>query len=538
MKRSPRKGSARRGATSRLDAVTLKLFHHLLGAIPEEMGIVLRRTAFSINIKERLDFSCAITGADGALVAQASHIPVHLGSAHLTAAMLMERLPLERGDVVLVNDPWAGGTHLPDITLFAPVFAARGARPAFGLLVRAHHADVGGANPGSMGPALDLFGEGLVIPPVKLVRGGVLQQELLDIVLANTRAPDERRGDLLAQLAAIRHGSARLGALLQEVGATRLAAAATALRTHARLSAEALIARMKPGRHSARASLDGPGTPLIALTLARRGRRLSVDFTGTSAQVAEPLNANRAITTSAVFYVLRLLLDPELPANSGCLDALDFELPEGTLINARRPAAVAGGNVETSQRLVDVLLEAMRRALGVDLPAASQGSMNNFTAGGVRTDGSAWTFYETLGGGAGASRDAPGESGLQVHMTNTLNSPIEALEAAFPVRVRAYHFRSASGGAGAACGGDGLVREFEFLTPAQVTLLATRRREGAAGAAGGAAGTPGADVVLDAAGARRPLAGSATIARGARVRIETPGGGGFGRAPFRRRARL
>lgn len=535
MSKSARRKAARSATPRALDAVTLRLFHHLLGAIPEEMGIVLRRTAFSINIKERLDFSCAVTGREGALVAQASHIPVHLGSAHLTAAMLMERLTLARGDVVLVNDPWAGGTHLPDITLFAPVFALGGAEPAFGLLVRAHHADVGGANPGSMGPALDLFGEGLVIPPVKLVRGGVLQQEVLDIVLANTRTPEERRGDLLAQLAAIRHGEARLGALMQDVGASRLAVAATALRQHARRSAEALIARMKPGRHRAEGCMDGPGTPVIAVTLARRGRRLTVDFSGTSPQVAEPLNANRAITTSAVFYVLRLLLDPALPANSGCLDPLDLVLPEGSLVNARRPAAVAGGNVETSQRLVDVLLEAMRRALGVDLPAASQGTMNNFTAGGVRADGSAWTFYETLGGGAGASAGRSGESGLQVHMTNTLNSPIEALEAAFPVRVRAYHLRAGSGGDGAARGGDGLVREFEFLTPAQVTMLATRRREGAAGAAGGSAGASGVDSVLDASGAARPLAGSSAIARGARVRIETPGGGGFGRAASRRR---
>lgn len=520
-----------------LDAVSLKLYQHLLGAIPEEMGIVLRRTAFSINIKERLDFSCALTGSDGALVAQASHIPVHLGSAHLTAAMLLERVVMERGDVLIVNDPWAGGTHLPDITLFAPVFAAKGRKPAFGLLVRAHHADIGGATPGSMGPAIDLFGEGLVIPPVKLVRRGVVQSEVLDFVLANTRTPEERRGDLIAELAAVRHGAARLQALIAGVGGHELERVCVALRSHARRSAEALISRMKRGRHQAEATMDGPGTPKIVVSLARQGRRLRVDFTGTDPQVAEPINANRAITTSAVFYVLRLLLDRELPANSGCLDPVDVILPEGSLVHARRGAAVAGGNVETSQRLVDVLMSVMHQALDVELPAASQGTMNNFTAGGVRADGSAWTFYETLGGGAGGMAESDGESGLQVHMTNTLNSPIEALEAAFPVRVRAYHLRAESGGAGQARGGDGLVRSFEFLAPAQVTMLATRRSEGAAGVRGGNPGRPGKDTLHEPGKKERPLHGSESIAAGTSVRIETPGGGGFGRAPSRQRRR-
>ena len=520
-----------------LDAVELRLHQNLLSAIPEEMGLRLRRAAFSPNIKERLDFSCALTGRDGALVAQASHIPVHLGSAHLTAGHILAALGPQRGvdalapgDMVLLNDPWAGGTHLPDITLFAPVFCARSKIADFGVLVRAHHADIGGAHPGSMGPALDLYGEGLVSPPVRLFRHGVLQQELLAMVLANTRTPDERQGDLLAQAAAVRHGVERVQELVRDQGAARLQRAVQALRRHAARSTKALLRQMRGGRHSASLLLDGPESPRLRVVLQRTPRGLRVDFTGTDPQVAAPLNANRAITISCLFYVLRLLLDRDLPTNSGCLDPVEVILPEGSLLNARRPAAVAGGNVETSQRVVDLLFLALQKAWPGRLPACSQGTMNNLTVGGVRADGRAWTFYETLGGGAGASADGPGESAVQVHMTNTLNTPVEALEAAFPVRITRYHLRTGSGGAGENRGGDGLVREMELLEPAQVTVLATRRESGAPGANGGGTGKPGEDCVIDPDGRMAPLLSSVAGKRGTRVRISTPGGGGYGAA--------
>ncbi|MSR75306.1 MAG: hydantoinase B/oxoprolinase family protein [Planctomycetes bacterium] len=520
----------------RPDLLELRLFQDLLAAIPEEMGVRLRRAAFSPNIKERLDFSCALTGRDGGLVAQASHIPVHLGSAHLTARHLLEALEFEPGDMVLLNDPWAGGTHLPDITLFAPVFVGREKTAAFGVLVRAHHADIGGATPGSMGPALDLFGEGLVIPPVKLLRRGRLQDDVLQFVLANTRTPEERRGDLLAQMAAVTHGVDRLRELVEDHGTAVLDAAVAALRSHAARSTRTLLRRLRPGCHEATLLLDGIGSPRLWVRLQRVGGKLRVDFTGTDAQIAAPLNANRAITVSCLFYVLRLLLDHGLPTNAGCLDPVEIVLPEGSLLNARRPAAVAGGNVETSQRVVDLLLLAFAKALPGEIAACSQGTMNNLTVGGLRSDGSAWTFYETLGGGAGASADGPGADGLQVHMTNTLNTPVEALEAAFPVRVTRYHLRDGSGGDGLHHGGEGLVREMEMLEPAQVTILATRRKSGAPGLAGGGVGKPGRDTLLRQSGQATSLDGSVHLEAGESVRIETPGGGGYGK-PIPRRAR-
>ena len=516
-----------------LDAIELQAFRHLLAAIPEEMGVLLRRSAFSPNIKERLDFSCALAGPDGDLAAQASHIPVHLGSVHVTGSHLLEHVEMQPGDLVLLNDPYRGGTHLPDVTVYAPVFLEGGARtkPTMGVLCRAHHADVGGAWPGSMGPVRDVHGEGLIIPPVRLVRSGHLDEDVLAMVLANTRTPDERRGDLLAQVATVELGRKRLEELAEEFGRKKIVSAVAALREHAARVTRATLRGLTDGTWSAEASFDGPGTPTVRVTVEKKRDRLTVDFAGTDPEIDAPFNANRAITLSAVFYVVCLLVEDDLPTNSGCLDPVTVRIPEGCLLNARPPAPVAGGNVETSQRIVDVLLQALSRAAPDRLPACSQGTMNNLTAGGRRTDGTPFTFYETLGGGAGAGPRGDGESGIQSHMTNTLNTPIEALEAEYPVLVRQYRLRSGSGGAGSHVGGEGLVREIEATEPMRVTVLAGRRREGAPGVQGGGQGKPGRDRVYQD-GRWRPLPeeGSVELAPGDAIRVETPGGGGWQKA--------
>lgn len=514
----------------RFGPVELRIWHHLLASIPEEMGVALMRGAFSPNIKERLDFSCALTGRDGGMAAQASHIPVHLGSTHVTARHVLREMRLDRGDVVILNDPWRGGTHLPDVTLFAPVFL-RGVRgPAMGVLARAHHADVGGGTPGSMGPATDVHGEGIVLPPVKLFRRGREEADVRNIFLANSRTPLERAGDLLAQASAVRLGVARLGELAREHGGPTVVAAADALRRHAAAAVRAMLRGLADGRWSAEDRLDGPGSPRLRVRVEKRGGRLRVDFRGTDAEVAAPFNANEAITLSCVFYVVRLLVGGDLPTNSGCLDPVEVLIPPGSLLGARRPAAVAGGNVETSQRVVDLLLRALAPAARNRIPAASQGTMNNLTVGGRLPDGAPFTFYETIAGGAGAGPRRAGASGVHTHMTNTLNTPVEALESAFPVLVGSYTLRRGSGGRGRRKGGDGVVREFVLRRAARVTVLATRRAEGPAGLAGGLPGSPGRDRVRQG-GRWRPLppGGSVELAPGDAVRIETPGGGGFGR---------
>ena len=517
-------------AHKKVDPVSLQVYRHLLCAIPEEMGVRLRLSAYSPNIKERLDHSCALTGPDGRMVAQASHIPVHLGSAHITAQHLMSEIAMSPGDVIILNDPWRGGTHLPDITMFAPVFVKRRKQPLMGVLVRAHHADVGGATAGSMGPARDVHGEGLVIPPVKLLQGGTWNDDVLAMVLANTRTPEERLGDLRAQVAAIQLGLERVEDLIRREGARVIEQAIDALEDHARRATRALIRSFCDTEGRGVAALDVPGRPIIRVSVRKKGARLVVDFDGTSSEIPAPFNANEAITLSCVFFVVRVLLDADLPTNSGCLDPIKVVLPEGSLVHARRPAPVAGGNVETSQRIVDALLGAFASLVPGGLPAESQGTMNNLTVGGRHPDGRPWTFYETLGGGAGGGPGGPGESGIQVGMTNTLNTPIEALEHAFPLRVTRYHLRKGSGGEGRHPGGDGLVREFEFLEPVDVSILAGRRKIGPAGRAGGKPGRPGRDR-LSTKGRWRICKPEQVAHLGPhdRVRIETPGGGGFGR---------
>lgn len=523
----------------RFDGLAAETFAQLFAAVAEEMGATLRRSAFSVNVKERRDYSCALFDGRGQLLAQAAHLPVHLGSAPLSVRAVLERFGqrgLERGDAVLLNDPFAGGTHLPDLTLVHPVFLAGAAEPHFFVASRAHHADVGGPHPGSMGPAVDVHGEGLRIPPVKWVRAGVVQAEMTQLLLANVRGPDEREGDLLAQWAAGRLGVRRLEELAREHGAKTLAErAADQLEWSAR-EARRMLAHWPRGSYTVEAELE-PGSAVLRGTLHFAGSKLKVDLSASDDQLPTPLNCPRAVTLSALLYVLRLFTSPRVPTNEGLLAPVQLVTRPGSVLDARYPAAVAAGNVETSQRLVDLLLAGFAAADPSRVPAESAGTMSNLGFGVARANGSAATYYETLGGGAGAGPLGPGAHGVQTHMTNTRNTPIEAFEREYPVRVLTLGLRGRggepSGGAGARSGGEGIAKELAFLFPARVGWLATRQARGPAGRGGGGEGRPGSLRVARGAGPfGEPLGGSAALElqAGDRIRIESPGGGGHGDA--------
>jgi len=509
------------------DAVELEFFRQLLVSIPEEMGAVLRRTAFSANIKERRDYSCALYDARGDTIAMGDHMPVHLGAMPLSVRAVLDSIRLRPGDVAIVNDPFRGGTHLPDITAVAGVWIGEAAEPAFYVAARAHHADVGGMSPGSMPLAREIYQEGLRIPPVLLVREGRIDTGVLEMILANVRTPEEREGDLLAQWMAMRRGIQRIEEAVAAWGLPRLERNIAALRSYANRMMRACLAALPAGRYVFEDFLD-EGERIRAAVTLRRDRAV-IDFTGTSPQAEGPVNANYAITLAAVFYVFRCLLGEDVPANAGLLEPIEVIAPAGTLVNALPPAAMAAGNVETSQRITDVLLGALAQAAPGRIPAASQGTMNNISFGGA---GFAW--YETIAGGMGASARGHGQSGVHTHMTNSWNTPIEAFEHAFPVIIRSCRIRRGSGGRGRFRGGDGLVREFEFRAPAEVTILSDRRRRAPWGLSGGMPGKPGRNVLVRA-GRARLLPGKVRLdARpGDRLRIETPGGGGYGEPPHR-----
>jgi N-methylhydantoinase B len=537
-----------------LSPADLQIAHHRLAAIAEEMGVALCRSAFSPNIKERRDYSCALFDARGELAAQAAHIPVHLGSTPLSVRAAIERQAMRPGDVVILNDPYAGGTHLPDVTAVAPVHVGR--RLVGYVANRAHHADIGGMSPGSMPLATEIYQEGFRLPPVRLVREGVLDDDVLGLFLANTRVAAERRGDLLAQVAAVRVGATRLCEWIGRDGAPRVATAMRALQDYAERLMRAALRTLPAGSYRAEDWLDDDGLGTRKIRIAVRVQlargRAAVDFTGTAPQVAGGINANFAVTLAAVYYVFRCLADRDVPANAGFMRPIAVSAPPATVVNASFPAAVAGGNVETSQRIVDVLLRALARACPSRIPAASCGSMNNLAFGGThvsatqggksvtghRSPVTQFSYYETLAGGAGAGPHVAGRSAVHTHMTNTMNTPIEALEAELPVRVTRYQVRRGSGGRGRRRGGDGLVRELEFLAPAQVTLLTERRSIAPYGLAGGGNGATGQNALLRA-GRVRPLPAkiSLAVAPGDRIRLATPGGGGHGAAPARRSRR-
>ncbi len=517
-------------------AVRLEVFKHLLGSVAEEMGVRLQRSAFSPNIKERCDFSCAVFDAAGQLIAQAAHIPVHLGAMPLSVEACLRRLSFGPGDVAMLNDPFHGGTHLPDITVVSPVFVGEGAREALlGFVAnRAHHADVGGMSHGSMPLSRDLYQEGMIIPPVKLVEAGRMNQPLWDFFLANVRTPHERIGDLRAQLAANRTGMERLRGLAARYGPEHVRETMAALLAYSETLTRDGIGRLPNGTYRYEDALDDDGfdrSPVrIAVAVTIADDEAVVDFAGSAPQCTGSVNAVYAITVSATAYVFRCLLGLDIPGNSGCMAPIRVRAPEGSVVNARPPAAVAAGNVETAQRIVDVLLGALAQACPRQVPAASQGTMNNLVIGGWDDERRRpFAYYETLGGGMGAGFEHPGASGIHSHMTNTMNTPVEALEYAYPFRVSRYGVREETGGAGRYEGGDGVVREIEFLQDAQVTILSDRRESRPFGLAGGDGGQAGCNVLIRN-GMERQLAGKTTfdVVRGDRVRIETPGGGGYG----------
>jgi N-methylhydantoinase B len=519
------------------DPIELAIFKSAFHSIAEEMGAALRRTAFSPNIKERRDYSSAVFDREGNVIAMGDDMPVHLGSMPMSVQAALHKLILEAGDVAILNDPYDGGTHLPDITLVVPVFIPSRAQPVFFLANRAHHADVGGTYPGSMGLCREIYQEGVRIAPTKLIAGGVLNSALLGLILNNVRTPREREGDLTAQIGACRIGVARVTELVEKYGLERVQARVSDLLDHSEKLMVAELRRLPAGQFSAEDFLDNDGITsdpvriAVAVETNPRDGRIRIDFTGSAPQVAGSLNAVAAITYSAAFYVLRCLLPEEAAPTAGLMRPVDLVIPEGTVVNALPPAAVAGGNVETSQRIVDVLLRAFAQILPDRIPAASSGTMSNLTIGGIdRRTGKPYAYYETIAGGSGARPDSDGVSGIHTHMTNSLNTPIEALEYAYPFRVRQYSYRKNSGGAGKHRGGDGLVREIEFLDPAQVTLLSDRRITSPYGLAGGGNGSTGRNVLIEQ-GEERELPGKCNIEvkAGAVLRIETPGGGGWGR---------
>lgn len=529
-------------AEALVDPISLEVFKNLFASIAEEMGVALVRTSYSPNIKERRDLSCAVFDGAGRLIAQAAHIPVHLGAMPMAvrAALDLVGQDWRPGDVVALNDPYLGGTHLPDITMISPVFdpseRRRGAAPVAFVATRAHHADVGGMSAGSMPLSSEIYQEGIIIPPLRLVRGGRPNAECFALIYRNVRTPDERRGDMAAQLAAHRVGERRFAELLRRYGRDTVLAHARALLAYSERQARAVVAGIPDGTYTFEDELDDDGVtgqPVwLRVQVRVQGDRMVVDFTGTDQARPGCINAPLAVTQSAVYYVLRCLLGPDVPANAGCFAPIEVIAPRGCVLNPDPPHAVAAGNVETSQRIVDVVLGALAQALPEVIPAASQGTMNNLTAGGFDDRpgrGQPFAYYETMGGGMGASPQGDGLSGVHVHMSNTLNTPIEALEFAYPFRIEQYAIRRGSGGAGRHRGGDGLRRDIRFLVPSTVTILAERRRTRPYGLAGGEPGQPGRNRLLRQ-GESIDLPGKHTFQAypGDVLSIETPGGGGWG----------
>jgi N-methylhydantoinase B len=518
---------------ARFDPTTLEIYRALFTSVAEEMGVALRRTAFSPNIKERRDYSCAVFDAAGRVIAQGDHMPVHLGSMPMAVAAALHDVKFAPGDVVALNDPFAGGTHLPDVTLVMPV--VKGSRILFYVANRAHHADIGGATPGSMGLATDIYGEGLRIPPIRLVRKGEVDHDTMRLLLANVRGNVERRGDFDAQIGSLKTGAARLLEIIERRGEKEATIYAAQLIDYSARLMRHTIASIPDGVYQAEDYLDDDGIddrPVrIAVRITIRGERVVLDFNGSAPQVTGAINAVEAITVSAVSYVFRCLVGGEVPASAGLMEPIEVIAPAGTVVNANPPASVAGGNVETSQRIVDVLFKALAQALPERIPAASQGTMNNLTIGGIDTrTGQEFSYYETVAGGMGARPSLDGMSGVHTHMTNSLNTPAEALEYAYPLRVCEYRLRRGSGGKGKQRGGDGVIREIETLVPARMSLLAERRKRGPYGLHYGQEGQTGADLFIRIGVSLAISAkGSHQLEAGDRIRIETPGGGGSGR---------
>ena len=512
-----------------MDAIQLSIFSSRISAVCDEMGAVLRRAAFSPNIRDRLDYSCAVFDPQGQLCAQAAHIPVHLGSMAYAMADLVQCRDWLPGDMVVVNDPFQGGTHLPDVTLIAPVFVDQ--QCAAFVANRAHHADIGAESPGSMPIGNRLEQEGLIISPTVLVENGEIQQGVLDWISAATHNAAITQGDFSAQISANRSGVKRIQELLAGMGIDAWLNALEILNDYAERMARAALQELPDGccEFDDLMDDDGQGNRDIRLhvCVTLNAGQVSVDFSGTDQQVRGNINCPLAVTAAAVFYVFRCLMDERTPACAGSFRLIQLVAPRGCLVNARPPSAVAAGNVETSSRIVDLVLGALARLIPDRVAAASQGTMNNL-AMGARDKQSGWDYYETIAGGMGAGKQGGGLHAVQTHMTNTLNTPIEVVEAAYPLRIRRYALRTGSGGNGRRKGGDGLLREYEFLAPAQVTLLTERRRHRPWGLLGGLEGLAGENRLN---GKILPAKAALVVKSGDRLEIATPGGGGFMAAP-------
>ncbi len=508
-----------------MDPIELSIFSSRMEAVCEEMGAVLRNAAFSPNIRDRLDFSCAIFDSAGELSAQAAHIPVHLGSMAFAMHDIVAQMAWRPGDMVILNDPFLGGTHLPDVTLIAPVFLEE---QHLGFVVnRAHHADIGAQSPGSMPISSHLDEEGIVIEPVHLIREGSLEKAVMDRIVPGARNPEESHGDVAAQISANRVGVGRLRDLVATLGVDAFQVGLDALNGYGERLALDSLRQIPDGCYRFEDCMDDDGQGNwdipIRVALVVEAGRVMVDFTGTAGQVPGNINCPLSVAAAAVYYLFRCLMPEQTPACAGTFRPITLVIPEGSLIHASYPAAVAAGNVETSMRLVDVVMGALAQALPERMPAASQGSMNNLAMGSDEP-GDRWDYYETIGGGMGAGVEGGGLSGVQTHMTNTLNTPIEVLESRFPLRIRCYALRKGSGGAGERAGGDGVIREFEFLSPTQVSLLTERRHHAPWGIGGGMLGQPGRNWLN---GTPVPAKVSLHLEGGDRLVIETPGGGGY-----------
>jgi N-methylhydantoinase B len=523
-----------------MNAIRLEIFKHLFAAIPEEMGALLRKASFSPNIKERRDFSCALFDAEGHMIAQAAHIPVHLGAMPLSVKAAIQRFDADLcpGDVIILNDPYSGGSHLPDITLVSPVFIGSAMTPILFSFAanRAHHADVGGMAPGSMPIAREIIQEGLIIPPIKLVEAGKVNQAAWDLLLANVRTPAERAGDLHAQLAANQRGVTRMQELVARYGPDEVTLYSRELLAYTERLTRALLRNLPDGQFTFTDYLDddGLGNTDIPITvkIIISDDTAIVDFTGSAPQQMGSVNAVYAVTLAAVFYVFRCLLGMDVPNTSGALVPITVIAPEGSIVNPRRPAPVAGGNVETSQRITDVLLGALAQAVPNRIPAASQGTMNNTLIGGMDIRSGQprpYTYYETIAGGMGGHAHGAGLSARHSHMTNTLNTPVEAMEYAYPFRVERYEIRRGTGGEGLYAGGDGVRRDVRVLAPAEASLLTERRERSPYGLMSGHPGEVGKNILIrDGIEHLLPAKGPVELQAGDVLSIRTPGGGGWG----------
>ena len=519
------------------DPIELTIFSSLFASAAEEMGVTLGRAAYSPNIKERRDFSCAIFDAQGRMVAQAANIPVHLGAMPVAVSVARERYTFGPGDLVIFNDPYLGGTHLPDVTMVSAVYVEEdGATSLTGYVAsRAHQADIGGVSAGSMPVSTELYQEGLIIPPLKLVEAGRTNEGLLQLIYRNVRTPQERAGDFAAQMAAHRTGEERLREIVARYGLAKVQQAMDAVMYYAEAATRAAIEDIPDGIYEFQDYLDddragGEPVPLrVAVTVS--GSQLTADFSGSAPEQLGSVNAVLAVTQSATYYVVRCLTGEDVPANDGCFRPVQVIAPEGSVLNPRPPRAVAAGNVETSQRVVDLLLGALAQALPERIPAASSGTMNNITIGGWDPfRNRPFAYYETIAGGAGAGPQGDGLSAIHTHMTNTMNTPVEALEFAYPFRVAEYSIREGSGGHGKHQGGEGVRRTYEFLCPATVTILSERRSFAPYGLQGGEPGRKGKNLLVHADGREEELPSkvSLSVEPGDRLIILTPGGGGWG----------